>query len=57
MSLLSLTKHFELIEDHRQAAKVTYPLFDVLFLTVVAVIGALRAGKILKTLAIVTWNY
>lgn len=39
MSLLSLTKHFELIEDHRQAAKVTYPLFDVLFLTVVAVIG------------------
>ena len=57
MSLLSLTKHFELIEDHRQAVKVTYPLFDVLFLTVVAVIGALRAGKILKTLAIVTWNY
>ena len=39
MSLLSLTKHFELIEDHRQAAKVTYPLFDVLFLSVVAVIA------------------
>ena len=39
MSLLSLTKHFELIEDHRQAAKVTYPLFDALFLTVVAVIA------------------
>lgn len=39
MSLLSLTKHFELIEDHRQATKVTYPLCDVLFLTVVAVIG------------------
>jgi predicted transposase YbfD/YdcC len=39
MSLLSLTKHFEHIEDHRQATKVTYPLFDVLFLTVVAVIG------------------
>lgn len=39
MSLLSLTKHFERIEDHRQATKVTYPLFDVLFLTVVAVIG------------------
>lgn len=39
MSLLSLTKHFEIIEDHRQATKVTYPLFDVLFLTVVAVIG------------------
>ena len=57
MSLLSLTKYFELIEDYRQAAKVTYPLFDVLFLTVVAVIGGLRTGKILKTLAIVTWNY
>ena len=39
MSLLALTKHFELIEDHRQATKVTYPLFDVLFLTLVAVMG------------------
>lgn len=39
MSLLKLVKHLELIDDHRQAAKVTYPLFDVLFLTVVAVIG------------------
>ncbi|AQS39742.1 transposase [Shewanella psychrophila] len=39
MSLLTLTKYFEIIEDHRQATKVTYPLFDVLFLTMVAVIG------------------
>lgn len=39
MSLLTLSKHLELIEDHRQQAKVTYPLFDVLFLTIVAVIG------------------
>lgn len=39
MSFLTLTKHLELIADHRQQAKVTYPLFDVLFLTVVAVIG------------------
>ncbi len=39
MSLLALTKHIETIDDPRQAKKVTYPLFDVLFLTVVAVIG------------------
>lgn len=39
MSLLKLAKHLELIDEHRQAAKITYPLFDVLFLTIVAVIG------------------
>lgn len=39
MSLLALTKHIETIDDPRQAKKITYPLFDVLFLTVVAVIG------------------
>lgn len=39
MSLLALTKHIETIDDPRQANKVTYPLFDVLFLTVAAVIG------------------
>lgn len=39
MSLLTLTHHLNLIDDHRQDSKITYPLFDILFLTVVAVIG------------------
>ncbi|WP_261593344.1 transposase family protein [Pseudoalteromonas holothuriae] len=54
MSLLSLAKHLETLDDLRQLSKVTYPLFDVLFLTVSAIIagceGAVKAGKILKIL-------
>ncbi|PMP09037.1 transposase [Vibrio breoganii] len=34
----AFTKHFISLEDPRQSAKVSYPLFDVLFLTVCAVI-------------------
>ena len=39
MSLDVFHQHFSDIEDHRQSAKVTYLLFDVLFLTVCAVIA------------------
>jgi predicted transposase YbfD/YdcC len=39
MSLAAFTQYFDQIQDPRQATKVTYPLFDVLFLTVTAVIG------------------
>lgn len=39
MSLLTLAQHLNLIDDPRQDNKITYPLFDILFLTVVAVIG------------------
>ena len=39
MSLTLLTDHFADIEDPRQASKVTYKLFDVLFLTLTAVIS------------------
>ena len=38
MSIDAFSKHFEQLADPRQAAKITYPLFDVLFLTVCAVI-------------------
>lgn len=33
----SFTIHFSALEDPRQSAKVTYPLFDILFLTLCAV--------------------
>ena len=39
MSIDAFSKHFEEVKDPRQAAKITYPLFDVLFLTVCAVIA------------------
>jgi len=39
MSLTLLTDHFADIEDPRQASKVTYKLFDVLFLTLTAVMS------------------
>ena len=32
-------KHFSSIKDPRQSAKVSYPLFDIIFLTVTAVIA------------------
>jgi len=41
---------FSSIEDSRESLRVTYPLFDVFFLTAGAVIAAVRVEKILKTL-------
>ena len=38
MSIDVFTQHFSTIEDPRQSAKISYPLFDVLFLTICAVI-------------------
>lgn len=39
VNLNVFSEHFSSIEDTRQSAKVTYPLFDVLFLTLCAVIS------------------
>ncbi|WP_432760803.1 transposase family protein [Pseudoalteromonas citrea] len=39
MSLSVLTEHSKLIEDPRQKIKVIYPLHDVLFVTVAAIIA------------------
>ena len=39
MSLALFASHFHSIDEPRQASKITYPLFDVLFLTVAAVIA------------------
>ena len=35
----AFTTHFNAIVDHRQSAKVTYPLHDVLFVTLCGVIA------------------
>lgn len=42
MSLDAFKEHFKPVEDHRQSAKVTYPLFDVLFGTLCAIIAGAR---------------
>lgn len=45
MNLNVFSEHFSSIEDSRQSAKVTYPLFDVLFLTLCAVIAGCQGWE------------
>ena len=42
MHIETFKAHFQPVEDSRQSAKVTYPLFDVLFGTLCAVIAGAR---------------
>ncbi len=39
MQLDAFSEFFSGLHDSRQSAKIAYPLFDILFLTVCAVIG------------------
>lgn len=39
MYLEAFTKHFEQIEVQRQTAQITYPLFDILFVTLCSVMA------------------
>ncbi len=39
MSIDAFSKHFGNLKDPRQSAKISYPLFDVLFLAVCAIIA------------------
>lgn len=41
MHVDAFSLYFAVIQDPRQSAKVTYPLFDVLFLTVCATIAGM----------------
>ena len=45
MNLNVFSEHFSSIEDTRQSAKITYPLFDVLFLTLCAVISGCQGWE------------
>ncbi|MGO1247984.1 MAG: transposase family protein, partial [Oceanisphaera sp.] len=42
MHIETFKAHFQPVEDTRQSAKVTYPLFDVLFGTLCAVIAGAK---------------
>lgn len=42
MDITSIKQHFILIQDARQSAKIDYPLFDILFGTLCAVIAGAR---------------
>ncbi len=39
MNINTIKEHFSLIRDERQSAKVDYPLFDILFGSICAVIA------------------
>ncbi len=41
MNIDAFSKYFAIIKDPRQSAKISYPLFDVLFLTVCAIIAGM----------------
>ena len=45
VNLNVFSEHFSSIEDTRQSAKITYPLFDVLFLTLCAVISGCQGWE------------
>jgi hypothetical protein len=42
MHIETFSQHFSAIDDQRQSAKVTYPLFDVLFASLCAVIAGAK---------------
>ena len=44
MSLDAFSEYFGELKDPRQTAKISYPLFDVLFLTVRSVIAGAEGG-------------
>ena len=45
MSIDAFSEYFGELKDPRQTAKISYPLFDILFLTICAVIAGAEAGK------------
>ena len=51
IDLNSFEDHFGQLDDSRQSAKVTYPLFDILFITLCAVIAGARGWKDIKEYA------
>ena len=51
MNLISFRKHFDLLDDKRQSAKITYPIFDIFFITLCAVIAGAEGWKDIKEYA------
>lgn len=45
MSIEAFHEHFHAIQEHRQSAKVTYPLLDILFVTLCACIAGAEGWK------------
>ncbi len=45
MCLDAFTEHFASIEELRQSAKVSYPLFDIMFITLYGVIAGAEGWK------------
>ncbi|OOF25991.1 ISAs1 family transposase [Salinivibrio sp. IB872] len=45
MSIDAFSQYFSVIQDTRQSAKISYPLFDILFLTVCATIAGMEGWE------------
>ncbi len=45
MSIEAFSQFFSVIQDPRQSAKISYPLFDILFLTVCATIAGMEGWE------------
>lgn len=46
MDIETIKLHFSIIRDERQSAKVDYPLFDILFGSLCAVIAGARVASL-----------
>lgn len=45
MFIDTFSKHFDSIEDPRQTAKISHPFFDIMFVTMCAVIAGADGWK------------
>lgn len=48
MNIDNFEQHFGQLDDVRQSAKITYPLFDILLVTLCAVIAGAEGWKDIK---------
>jgi hypothetical protein len=49
MTIDVFAQHCADVKDPRQTEKISYPLYDALFLSICAIITGCSAGRILKT--------
>ena len=55
MFIDTFSKHFDSIENPRQTAKISHPFFDIMFVTMCAVIAGADGWKEIQEYAEVIW--
>lgn len=56
MNINTIKEHFSIIRDERQSAKVDYPLFDILFGSICAVIAGGQGWTTFVNMFLVTMS-